>query len=269
MRKQADSMDIPYAEPSRAWYAFQVGAHYAYLCYPRHPLDIRIFTGIYTWIAVLVDDEASKDPEQWQHFMSRFYNNGEQPSTIAQAWADMLRLCNRFYSPVAASSIVTSSLKFVNANVLQGLEVPKMTQTMGGEAWAYYLRDMDGLAEAYVWLTFPGLDVSSYMEAIPDMNKYLVFTNDIWSFYKEECAGEKDNYINLRAIYEKKGAHEVFQDVAHEAKDAFNRIRGVLGGNELAARAWHDHAVGYVAMHTSSARYRLDEIGLAENLPIF
>jgi hypothetical protein len=90
----------------------------------------------------------------------------------------------RYYSPIVANFIITSALNFVNANALEGSEVPKLTRTVGGENWPYYLRDKDGISEAYVWLTFPKAlcpDISLYMEAIPDMNKYISFTNDILS----------------------------------------------------------------------------------------
>jgi hypothetical protein len=116
--------------------------------------------------------------------MIRFQTGLEQPTLLAQAWADYLRLSYKYYSPIVANFIVTSSLNFTNANALEGSELPLLSRTTGGKNWPYYLRDKDGLSEAYVWMTFPKElypDISSYMEAIPDMNKYISFTNDILS----------------------------------------------------------------------------------------
>ncbi|KAI1260797.1 isoprenoid synthase domain-containing protein [Xylariaceae sp. FL1019] len=267
MNDEAFRIGIPYAEGSRSWFAFEVGVYYAQLCYPSHPLEIRVYTGIFTWLAVLVDDGASKDPEEWQQFLPRFYSACPQTSLVAQSWADCLRLSYRYYSPIVANFIITSALNFVNANALEGSEIPRMERTRGGESWPYYLRDKDGISEAYVWLTFPDVlypDVSCYMEAIPDMNKYISFTNDIMSFYKEECAGEEDNYMHNRAFYERKGVMEVFRQVIKENVDTHNRIQLVLEGKEPYRQAWNEHAMGFVAMHKAVDRYRLKELGMGE-----
>lgn len=82
-----------------------------------------------------------------------------------------------------ANFIVTSSLNFVNATVLED-SVPKMQCTAGRENWPYYLREKDGVGEAYVWLTFPKAiypDLWMCIEAVSDMNEFLCFTNDILS----------------------------------------------------------------------------------------
>ncbi|KAI1126966.1 isoprenoid synthase domain-containing protein [Nemania abortiva] len=268
MHHQAIKIGIPYPEGSHSWYSFNVGVYYAHLCYPSHPLAIRVYTGIFTWLAVLVDDGACKDPNLWQDFMIRFQTGLEQATPLAQAWADYLRLSYQYYSPIVANFIITSSLNFTNANALEGSELPFMRRTTGGENWPYYLRDKDGVAEAYVWMTFPKElypDVSSYMEAIPDMNKYISFVNDILSFYKEEKAGEKDNYMHSRAFYEAKDVYTVFKEVVQESVDAHRRIQVVLCGREPYARAWHEHAMGFVAMHKAMGRYKLHELGLGES----
>ncbi|TRX90918.1 hypothetical protein FHL15_008123 [Xylaria flabelliformis] len=286
MHEQAIKIGIPYPEGSRSWYSFKVGIYYAHLCYPSHPLDVRIYTGVFTWLAVLVDDGASKDPKLWQDFMIRFQTGLEQATSLSQAWADYLRLSYKYYSPIVANFIITSSLNFTNANALEGSELPRMSRTAGGKNWPYYLRDKDGISEAYVWMTFPKAlypDVSAYMEAIPDMNKYISFTNDILSwvfrpypsllsivltlfnrFYKEEMDGETDNYLSSRAYYEGKDVYTVYREVIQEDVDAHHRIGLVLRGREPYAQAWHEHAMGFVAMHKSMERYRLWELGLGE-----
>ncbi|KAI0436093.1 terpenoid synthase [Xylaria telfairii] len=266
MYRVAANLHIKPPENSHEWYAFQVGVHYAHLCYPKHPLDIRIYTGIFTWIAVLIDDGISKNTDEWKLFMCCFHANRKQLNPLAQAWSDLLRLSYQYYSPIVANFIVTSALNFVNANVLEQTQVPKMTCTAGGQAWPYYLRDKNGIAEAYAWLSFPDVlcpEISSYMEAIPDINKYIVLTNDILSYR----AGEKDNYMHSRARYEDKDLGSVFEAVVRESVDAFRRTQTVLQGKGPAAEAWLNHAMGFVTMHKVSARYRLAELGLSELLP--
>ncbi|KAI0453947.1 isoprenoid synthase domain-containing protein [Xylaria acuta] len=272
MHGEAARIGIPYPEGSQSWHAFQTGANYAYLCYANLPLEVRIYTGIFTWLGVLVDDGANKDPEEWHQFVPRFLGGGEDQhhSDVAREWDRWLRLSYRFYSPVAANFIITSGLNFVNACALEGSEVPKMTRTKGGESWAYYIRDKNGIAEAYAWMTFPKAicpDVACYMEAMPDMNRWICFTNDILSFYKEECAMETDNYMHSRASYEDVGVYEVLRQVIEETVDAHRRIALVLEGKEPYAQLWSNHALGFVAFHKTTERYKLREVGLSEGLP--
>lgn len=60
-----------------------------------------------------------------------------------------------------------------------------MVRTAGGQNWPWYLREKVGVAEAYAYMTFPKAAcpaVSCYMEAVPDMTKFLNFSNDILSY---------------------------------------------------------------------------------------
>ncbi|KAI1178557.1 isoprenoid synthase domain-containing protein [Nemania sp. FL0916] len=268
MHEEAKRIGIPYPEGSHSGKSFKVGAWYAHLCYPGHSLEVRAYTGIFTWLAIVADDSIFKDPKPWQNFIAHFQSGRKQDTHLAQAWAGHLRMCDKYYSPVVAGLIVTSSLNFTIINVVEGSELPKMSRTTGGTHWPYYLRDKDGISEAYVWMTFPKEsypEVSSYMEAVPDMNKYISFTNDILSFYKEEKAGEKNNYLHSRAFYEGKDVYTVFRDVMQETVEAHRRIQVVLQGREPYAQAWHAHAMGFVAMHkTQNERYHLRELGLSE-----
>jgi hypothetical protein len=95
-----------------------------------------------------------------------------------------LQLAYKYYSTAVANFIVTSSLNFVNATALEGSELQRLTRTAGGENWPYYLRDKDGAAEAFTWLTFPKAvcpDLTMCIEAVADMNKYMCLINDILS----------------------------------------------------------------------------------------
>ncbi|TGJ83995.1 hypothetical protein E0Z10_g4778 [Xylaria hypoxylon] len=270
MHVQATRIGIPYPEGSHSWHAFNVGASYALLCYRNLPLEVRVFAGILTWLAVLIDDGAQKDPEEWYQFIPRFHTAVRHPSALAQEFDRWLRTAYQHYPPVAANFIVSAFLNFVNASALEGGEVPKVTPTTGGRGWPYYLREKNSISEGYAWMTFPKAicpDVSCYIEAIADMTKYICFTNDILSFYKEECACDRDNYMHIRTSYEDVSVFEVFKKVIEENLDAHRRITLVLEGKEPYAKHWHDHVLGYVGMHKTTARYKLRDLGLDESLP--
>ncbi|KAJ7046420.1 hypothetical protein C8F04DRAFT_1387942 [Mycena alexandri] len=42
-------------------------------------------------------------------------------------------------------------------------------------------------------------DMSTYVQALPDIDAYLCLVNDILSFYKEDLAGKTINYLSVRA----------------------------------------------------------------------
>ncbi|KAI0875312.1 isoprenoid synthase domain-containing protein [Hypoxylon argillaceum] len=270
MHLEATRIGIPYPENSHAWHAFHAGSNYAYLCYPNLPLEVRVYTGIFTWIAIIVDDYAKKDPEEWHQFIPRFLTGAKHHNEVAREWERCLRLAYQHYEPVAANFFITAALNFTNACALEGSELPKLTPTAGGENFAYYLRDKNGVAEAYAWMNFPKAifpDVSCYLEAVPDITKYICFANDIMSFYKEESVGETDNYMHIRATYENVDVYDVFRQVIEETVDAHRRIKLVLEGKDPYAQLWQDHALGFVSFHTTSDRYKLRDLCLNESLP--
>lgn len=91
----------------------------------------------------------------------------------------------KIWDPIVANFIVTSSLDFVTANVLETREeFQNVTRTRGGESWPWFVRNKDGVADAFAWFTFPEAlypDMSNYLEMIPDLSKYIAGTNDILS----------------------------------------------------------------------------------------
>ncbi|KAI0098852.1 isoprenoid synthase domain-containing protein [Nemania sp. FL0031] len=270
MHLQASQIAVPYPEGSASWHAFHTAVNYACFCYPNLPLEYRVWPGIYTWLAIILDDDACKSPEEWYQFGPRFLAGAKQHNCVAQEFDRWLRLTYDYYSPIVANFIITASLNFVNATALEGSEVPKMARTAGGENWAYFLRDKNGLGEFYAWTTFPKTvcpEISWYMEAIPDMARYFCFANDIFSFYKEECAQETDNYMHLRAAYEGIDASEMLKQVIEEVVSGQRRISLVLKGKEPYAQLWNDHVLGFIAFHKTSERYRLRDLGLNESLP--
>lgn len=83
--------------------------------------------------------------------------------------------------------------------------------------------------------------------------------SDIFSFYKEELAGETGNYIGDRATVCGKSTSETLHELVGETVDIVERIRSILGEGE-ARNAWENFAKGYVTFHVYSPRYRLHEV---------
>jgi len=58
----------------------------------------------------------------------------------------------------------------------------------------------------------------------------LRFPKFLFSFYKEELAGETQNYVHLRAKYENKSPLCVLQDMSNEIVEACARVSRVVEG---------------------------------------
>ncbi|XXH04291.1 hypothetical protein Hte_010705 [Hypoxylon texense] len=144
-----------------------------------------------------------------------------------------------------------------------------MTPTRGGQKWPWYIREKNGDGDTYACLAFPKAlypDVSCFMEVIPDLSMYVCFVNDVLSFYKEEKAGEKHNYIHNVARYERRDARSVLKDTISEVKNGISRMRAVVKGKQPYEQALNDYLVGYIDFHMTGIgdRYLLGEIGLGD-----
>lgn len=146
---------------------------------------MQVFVGVYSWLGLLLDDETAKAPEAFAVFIERFATGLKQLTPLLEAWAELMRGAFKFWDPVVANFIVTSSLDFVTANVLETREeFQRLERTRGGKEWSWFVRNKDGVADAYAWFTFPKAlypDMSNFLEMVPDLSKYIAATNDILS----------------------------------------------------------------------------------------
>ena len=76
------------------------------------------------------------------------------------------------------------------------------------------------------------------------------------SFYKEELAGEINNFVHDRARVTSKEVQEVLQDILDDVIAAVARARLILQGTKE-KETWERFLAGYVAFHFLSPRYKL------------
>ncbi|ROV88744.1 hypothetical protein VMCG_10056 [Cytospora schulzeri] len=271
MLEYASTSGVPYNKDRHARQCFVTGLSVASDMYPSHPLDVQLHIGIFTWLGFLIDDTNKQLASDLASFQPRFYTGQAQPSLLLDHFARTLRDTYRFYDPVVANFIVLSALAFVNANALETRnEFQELVPLKAGVNWPYYFRDKEGLPEVYAYFTFPRVlypDIGSFLQAIPDMGRFINLTNDILSFYKEEVAGETRNYMNSRASYDRKTAMTTMKEVVQETAQSYLRATSVLSRRQPYAQAWHEYVMGYVAMHIMNDRYMFADIGLAEHFP--
>ncbi|TFK96813.1 isoprenoid synthase domain-containing protein [Pterulicium gracile] len=234
--------------------------------YPHHPLDVKVYIAIYSWLAPIIDDKASSMLEDLEQFQQRFFSNIPQGNPLLELFAATLRDTHNYFDPIIARFIVLSSLAFLNICLLEiRQEYRDMPAQKGGEKWAYYFRDKEGVCEAYAYLCFPKAtcpDISVFLQAIPDMCIAVNCINDLLSFYKEKKAGDVRNYVHKRAMYERKDVVEVMQEMSEETISCNQRVCLVLKGRGAYEQAWLGYVNGYITMHYAASRYKLKEIGV-------
>lgn len=201
MRAHADSTGVPYEEGTHSWLMFKVGYVYPVVsnarrsfnskakntevCFPLHPFEVQLYIGIYSWLGLLLDDQAVEYLEEFSLFHERFCADEKQPIPLLQAWADLMKLTFKYWDPLIANFIVTASLNFLNSNALEARkEFNEIERTKAGRSWAWFLREKDGVGEAYAWFTFPKAlcpDISLFLEVVPDLSIWIGLTNDVLS----------------------------------------------------------------------------------------
>lgn len=158
--------------------------------YPNHPLEIQIHIGLFTWLGFLIDDGDDDDDDPLHapdlaQFQARFTSGRPQPTPLLACFADVLRATHAAWDPVVANFIVLSALAFVSANALAARrEVRAMAPARAGRRWAYHFRNIEGLPEVYTYFMFPAgrcPDVGVYLQAVPDVGRFINLTNDILS----------------------------------------------------------------------------------------
>lgn len=167
-------------------YAATAGVHL-----PGRPTQIWI--ALYTSCAIFLDDATDRflsELPNIYHFNDRFIVNKPRGSGVLDAFADILRRAQELYRPVASQLIITSTLNFVTANLLEhetkSMEVssPDLSRTNGSDdgtqissaaqQYPTYQRIMSGVAEAYSFMVFQReIPLNDYIQAIPEMTLFI------------------------------------------------------------------------------------------------
>jgi hypothetical protein len=84
--------------------------------------------------------------------------------------------------------------------------------------------------------------------------------NDILSFYKEELAGEDDNYVHMRAGLSGNGTIAALEEICAETLTEISNITATLSHDPEAAAVFECYIRNYLRFHFSTTRYKLEEL---------
>ncbi|RFU75738.1 longiborneol synthase [Trichoderma arundinaceum] len=274
MHKRAIEFDVPLNTPISAK-GFRLGYAEGLLAHPNHPVQVQGYVGLFTWLVVQYDDIVGQSNEMVEEallFHSRFFRGERQPNNLLEGIAILLREANDHFDSVLANMLQISVLKFLTSNLLERHDgFQNMVVTRAGKQFPDFYRDMSGMNVAYAVFCYPKAqypDVGAFLEAIPDMARFIDISNDVLSFYKEEVGGDTRNYLHNRVDTSGKPMLTVLQDVSKETIESAKRVEEILKGRGVYEQSWQDSVRGYMAMHTTNPRYKLKDLGLGEDHPL-
>lgn len=155
------------------------------MCYYGHPIEVQAYVGIYTWLAVLIDDGIGELRGEVEGYQRRFYAGEEQPTPLLRATASVMKETWDHWDPILANLIVTSTMDCVTSNLLDTRqEFQNMPITKEGTSFPYFFRNMSGITTAYACFSYPKTiypDIGLFLEALPDMALYVNIVNDVLS----------------------------------------------------------------------------------------
>ncbi|OLN81001.1 Trichodiene synthase [Colletotrichum chlorophyti] len=277
MYKRAVEIGVPLDTPISAK-GFRLG--YAEgllikLAHPNHSVVAQGYVGLFTWLVVQYDDIVGQNDEmveEAQLFHQRFFRGERQPNNLLEGIATLLREAHDLFDPVMANLLQISVLKFLTSNLLERHDgFQHMPVTAAGEKFPDFYRDMSGMNIAYAVFCYPKEqypDVGQFLEALPDMARFIDISNDVLSFYKEELGGDTRNYMHNRALATGKPVLTVVEEVNKETIESAQRVSAILKGRGKYEQSWNESVRGYMAMHTTNARYKLKDLGLGEEHPL-
>jgi hypothetical protein len=230
--------------------------------YPDHPLDLKVLIVICNLVIFYIDDVLARDPASLQSFQRNLVAGRPQADPILECLAKKLipRMWD-YFDAFAADAIAIGFCEFINGTVMEGL-TKMLALHPSARNFPEYVRLKSGAPAQYAYWLFPRQrhpDMGAYAQAIPDLLAFINRVNDILSFYKEELAGEEDNFVHMRAKISGKSVICTLEDICDETIQLIDNISATLA-DESAHSVFQDYIAGYLRFHMSTTRYRLEEL---------
>ncbi|KAI0741289.1 terpenoid synthase [Daedaleopsis nitida] len=242
----------------------ETSCSYAESTYSHTSPDHRYYIALYTACMLYAEDLGESDPDAVIQFARRLIRGERQVNPVFDRLADLLKDAHLYWTDVGADAIVTGTVDALSATSVE-FATADMPVAAFATRYPYYLRTRAGGGPQYTHFMFMRSwreNVDSYLQILPEIEHWTLGTNDILSFYKEEIAGERGNYIHLRAAAEQVSPLEVLRRLTDEVLDTAFRIEQIVCDDAELAALWQGYLQRYLEFSIRTPRYRLAELGL-------
>ncbi|TBU45807.1 terpenoid synthase [Dichomitus squalens] len=230
----------------------ETSCSYTETAYCHVPAEHRDYIALYTACMLYGEDVGGQDSDAVSQFARRLVKGEPQVHPIFDRLASLLKEAHMYWTDVGADAIITGTVDALSATHIEfatsGLRIaPCATR------YPYYLRTRAGGGPQYTHFMFARSwreKADTYLQILPSL-----------SFYKEEIAGEKSNYVHLRADAERVSPLEVLRHLTEEVLDSAERIERVVADDHELSALWHKYLQCYLEFSIRTPRYRLAELG--------
>ncbi|TCD71927.1 terpene cyclase [Steccherinum ochraceum] len=254
------SWNVGLSEPMLEKYV-GIGLVMVATAYRHTPFDVQLFLAKYTFCVAVADDDIMTN-EMIREFCGRMIAGEPQLHPVLTALAGCFTAARQHYSTCMANTIAMSTVDFLSSEMFVRDEGGPDLQVPEAAAFVDYLRWKTGIGEAFAAFIWPKAlfpKNKSFIQAIPDAAQCICLLNDVFSFHKEEKAGETDNYVSQRTRVLHQTPLETLEETVSRAIAIDARIKSTLGDTPE-RRAWELFVAGYTEFHLYTPRYFLQEL---------
>ncbi|KAI0352667.1 terpenoid synthase [Trametes cingulata] len=227
---------------------------------PEH----QAFVARYTAYFIYSDDLGAHHLEALGQFARRFANGERQLDPVLERLAEMVKRSHELWTTIGSNSIITGTLDALMGYHLE-FTTPNMVIRPGATRFPDYMRYRTGINPpfiAFIFMRSWEFTTESYLQLIPELESWIGFVNDLFSFYKEHLAHEANNYICIRAAAEQTPPLVILRRLADEMLETTYRIYRLAEGDTALSELLHGYIQRYLEFHLDTPRYRLAELGL-------
>ncbi|OBZ66821.1 Trichodiene synthase [Grifola frondosa] len=242
---------------------FTESCSFAEKCFGHVGAEHQLYIAVYNAYMLYADDHCAGHPKSLLEFPQRIVNGDEQLDPIFDRYGTHIKKAYELWPSFGANIIVSSTMNFMTGTYIENT-TKAMRISPSAIQYPDYHRELAGIASAYSVFNFPNswrTSVDSYVQILPELNRFFNGGNDILSFYKESLSGETNNYIHLRATAERKTSVTVLRDLSCEIIDTVHRIKALVRGDRELEAVCEKYINGLVQYHMEAPRYRLNELG--------
>lgn len=228
----------------------------------------RVFIGLLSGITIYVDNAYEHDVSGIRSFTANMLHGKpvDGSGSGLQLFADLIREVACYFAEGAASGMIqTSALDFVASTILEYDIREDASSAEASTDFAQHLRTMTSMSRGFAIMGFgPDTPLSSYIQALTDVQLVTQNTNDVLSFYKEELEEDSVNMVSLRATQAGSTKLEELDKIVSETVKAHRRVLAVLSlKSTLLVNSYLAYIRGWVLFHLMlDTRYKLSQVDL-------
>ncbi|KAJ5096938.1 terpenoid synthase [Penicillium angulare] len=238
--------------------------------YPFASAEVQEAIALYAAYVISIDDTLEEMTSHLESYGTELVLGQTHRHELLRGFTSLLSNQQRLFGKFGGDMVIKNSIEFISSVIIEqrqnGLRLSHDTSD-----YLDYFRIKTGVAESFAFFCFPeninpeNQDLAKYITAIPSINSFLGYVNDMLSFYKEELEeGDCPGYIESHAKVHGTTLLQSLDQLRVKTVDEIRKIRSILSDDAIMLERINQFIHGYIFYHLCASRYRLNEL----NIPI-